>query len=119
MLTGNWEKNIVAEALLLVLLAEAETDKTPTPDIWQLLKAEKLGHFPETFKLFLYLPTVILNFANAAVSDPFLKSGKKYWDTAEKKLTFTTCVNHGRSRFSNDCYFATIGMSTLRNKICC
>ena len=29
MLTGNWEKNIVAEALLPVVLAEAEVENTP------------------------------------------------------------------------------------------
>ena len=66
----------MAEALLLAVLAEAETDKTTY--------TEKLGHFPETFKLFLYLPTVNLTFANASVSDPFLESSKKYWDTTEK-----------------------------------
>ena len=75
----------MAEALLLIGLAEAETDKTPhTGYMTASDKAEKLGHFPETFKLFLYLPTGNLTFANASVSDPILESSKKYWDTTEK-----------------------------------
>ena len=46
----------------------------PHPDMAAAAKAEKLGHFPEKFKFFLYLPTVNLTFANASVSDPFSNS---------------------------------------------